>query len=126
MNTISFIDNQMDFETEGVKVFPRFIKIGEKYSISKRMKGVHKKSTCLNEIGHRKQKMICDYLLNKGFKYKTSSMISNSEYYIYNEVEYRISDHTNTFHKGIIILVKWNTDMTKVLEYFNSLPKTGE
>lgn len=103
---------------EGPKFFPRCIKKENGYSISKRMKGVH-------QIDILKRQLLSEkiYRIARSFTNElTRSMSSPSVYFIYNGINYRVSNHASKRFDGEqIIIDDWRTDISSKINNERSI-----
>lgn len=105
--------------SEGKLFFPRIHKVGDGYSISKRIKGLHKRQFVINELLRRKICYIAD-LFTTNYKFSQSS---KSVYFEHLRTNYRISDHFRGSFEGIQIIIDWKTPVKPHfnIEYYKQL-----
>ncbi len=102
----------------GKEYFGRIIKVGDKYSISKRIKGLHNESVIKSEIARRKIHKVFEMAEEKGAVNYNRAVFTKSVYFSLNGVNYRLSDHKRQEFEGVVLLIKWNTDLTEINKLF--------
>lgn len=95
------------------KPFIRHLKkVGDKYKISKKIKGVHQESVVKNMITQKKIEKVFNYFHSKGMQNPIYSNSTKSIYFSIGSRNFRISDHPKQFD-GISIIIKYNSDISK-------------
>lgn len=71
-----------------------------------------------SEIARRKIETIINYMVKQGVRVRSANT-TNSKYFTYNGINFRISDHQVKIFEGINIVVRYDDDV--VLTIFNKI-----
>lgn len=91
---------------------------GDRFKISRKVKGSHNPSVVKGEILRRKMQQIQSHIVSIGVMNFEVSNTTNSIYFTYNRFQYRISDHNKKAFAGISILVKWDSDIQQIIDFY--------
>lgn len=99
---------------EGKKHLPRCVKVGDRYSISKKIKGTHSIDVVMGIIQQNKVDAVLSFYNSKGIT-ELNKALSGSVYFKLNGLPHRISNHESKLgFLGVEIRIRWNSDISKI------------